>query len=162
MSKQHSIRCYDYVNHPYEKVRAELIANSDQVFREATSSAQSRAETVAAGLHVSIGGLEIGKDINIRVKGLDQVEHNKNPRTSMLLEWEAADSPRLFPVMDGELAFYPITGSETQLDFKGAYQPPLGILGKAIDAMVGHRIAEASVHQFIAEVAGYLRGRIDY
>ncbi len=161
MSKKHSIRCYDYVNHPYAKVRAELFAHAEQVFRKATSSAESRAETVAAGLHVNIAGLEIGKDIEIKIKGLDEVEHNQSARSSLILEWKAASAPGLFPVMDGELSFYPITGTETQLDFQGSYQPPLGVLGKALDAVVGHRIAEASVHQFILEVASYLREHID-
>jgi hypothetical protein len=40
------------------------------------------------------------------------------------------------------------------------YQPPLGAVGKAMNAMVGHRIAEASVHRFIDEVADYLRKNI--
>jgi hypothetical protein len=30
-------------------------------------------------------------------------------------------------------------------------------LGKAINAIVGHRIAEVSVHRFISDVARYLR-----
>ena len=137
-----------------------LIADSDRVFHDATSSAESRAGTVAAGLHVNIAGLEIGKEINITVYGLEQVENNREVKSSLLLEWQAADSPRLFPVMKGELAFYPITATETQLDFQGNYDPPLGILGKAIDAVVGHRIAEASVHHFVSEVAAWLRNNI--
>jgi len=62
--------------------------------------------------------------------------------------------------MKGTLAAYPITSTETQLDFSGHYAPPmgLGLMGKAIDAIVGRRIAEASVHSFVSEVAAFLRG----
>ncbi len=160
MSKKHAIRCYDYVNHPYDKVCDQLISDSGRVFHEATTSAESRAGDVAAGLHVNIAGLEIGKAVKINVYGLEQVENNRDIRSSLLLEWEAVDQSGLFPVMKGELAFYPITSKETQLDFQGDYEPPLGILGKAIDAVVGHRIAEASVHHFISEVAVWLRENI--
>ena len=160
MSKKHAIRCYDYVNHPYDKVCELLISDSGKVFQEATTAAESRAGNVAAGLHVNIAGLEIGKAININVYGLEQVENNRAVRSALLLEWEAAEQPGLFPVMKGELAFYPISAMETQLDFQGDYEPPLGILGKAIDAMVGHRIAEASVHHFISEVAAWMRDNI--
>jgi hypothetical protein len=59
--------------------------------------------------------------------------------------------------MSAELSVYPLTSTETQLDFLGHYEPPLSVLGGAIDAMVGHRIAEASVHRFIADIAQYLR-----
>jgi hypothetical protein len=59
--------------------------------------------------------------------------------------------------MNAELSFYRLTDTETQFEFKGFYQPPLGPLGKAIDAVIGHRIAEASVHQFVTNVAEYLQ-----
>ena len=65
--------------------------------------------------------------------------------------------PRLFPLMKGELSVYPLTSSETQLDFSGIYEPPFGTVGKTMNAIVGHRIAEASMHRFIADVAEYLR-----
>ena len=79
------------------------------------------------------------------------------PITRLQLEWEAATRPRLFPLMKAELSIYPLTATETQLDFSGLYQPPLGALGKAVNAIVGHRIAEVSVHRFVSDVAGYLR-----
>jgi len=66
-------------------------------------------------------------------------------------------SPRLFPLMKGELSIYPLTSTETQLDFSGEYEPPLGALGKTMNAIVLHRVAEASVHRFINDVAGYPR-----
>ena len=65
--------------------------------------------------------------------------------------------PRLFPLMNGELSVYPLTSTETQLDFSGIYQPPFGAVGKTVDAVVGHRIAEVSVHRVVSDVAEYLR-----
>ena len=53
--------------------------------------------------------------------------------------------------MTAVLAVYPLTATETQLDFSGQYDPPLGAVGDAVDALVGHRIAEASVHRFVTE-----------
>jgi hypothetical protein len=50
-----------------------------------------------------------------------------------------------------------MTATETQLDFSGVYKPPFGAVGKVINAIVGHRIAEVSVHRFIGDVARYLR-----
>ena len=78
----------------------------------------------------------------------------------MRLEWEAAKAPRLFPEMKGTLSVYALTGTETQLDFEGTYEPPLGPLGRGIDAMIGHRVAEASIHRFVTDVAAYLRSEL--
>ncbi len=58
------------------------------------------------------------------------------------------------------LTVYPLTATETQLNVLGRYDTPLGVVGSAVDALVGHRIAEASVHRFIGDVARYLRDRI--
>ena len=51
------IRCFDYVNRPYEQVCEALANNSNEVFHDATKSAETRAESVAAGLHVKIAGV---------------------------------------------------------------------------------------------------------
>ena len=162
MAEPREIHRYDYVNHPYERVRDALRADAAAVFRAATSSASARAGDVAAALRVNIAGLEIGKEIVIVV---GKVEEKRSPahKTMVLrqeLTWQAAKAPRLFPLMRAELSVYALTATETQLDRLGHYRPPLGVLGKAIDKIVGHRIAEASVHQFLGDIAAHLRRTI--
>jgi len=158
MSKSRHMRCFDYVNHPYDEVHAALVKDSVEVFGSATAAATTRAESVAATLHVDLAGLAVGTDIEISVKKIEEGETKRStPVTRLELEWKAAHLPRLFPFMRAELAIYPLTKTETQLDLTGDYEPPLGALGSAIDAVVGHRIAEASVHSFVTDVANYLR-----
>ena len=159
MSKEPEIHCYDYVNHPYERVRDTLKGHALTVFQSATKAAAYRAQSVAAELHVVIGGIGVKSDIRISVKSVEEkvTDARSSPVTRMLLEWEAATKPHLFPLMKGELSIYPLTATETQLDFWGLYQPPFGAVGKALNAMIGHRIAEVSVHRFIDDVAAYLR-----
>jgi hypothetical protein len=157
--KGRKIRCYDYVNHPYERVRDALKQNALMVFQSATKTAASRAQSVAAELRVDFAGIGVKTDIKIAVKSIDERNAGSasNPTTKLTLEWEAAKLPRLFPLMKGELSVYPLTATETQLDFSGVYKPPFGPVGKTMNAIVGHRIAEVSVHRFVGEVAGYLR-----
>ena len=159
MSKGREIRCYDYVNHPYERVRDALRQDALSVFQSATKSADSRAQSIAAELHVDIGGVGVMTDIRISVRAVEEkiLDAMSTPGTRLLLEWEATTLPRLFPLMEAELFIYPLTATETQLNFLGFYEPPFGALGKAMNAIVGHRIAEVSVHRFISDVAAYLR-----
>lgn len=166
MSKGHEVHCYDYVNHPYEQVRDALSQVRDAlskdalwVFQSAAKAAASRAESVASELRVDIGVIGIEADIHISVKNIQVKDREgmSDPVTRMQLEWEAATLPRLFPLMKADLFIYPLTSTETQLDFKGIYEPPFDAVGKAVNALVGHRIAEASVHRFVDDVAGYLR-----
>jgi len=159
MSKGPEICCYDYVNHPYEQVRDALKRDALNVFQAATKAAASRAQAVAAELHVDIGAVGVTAEIRISVNNVEEkaAEPMSGPATRLLLEWEAASKPQLFPVMKAELSVYPLTATETQLDFFGIYEPPFGGVGRAMNALVGHRVAEASVHRFINQVAEYLR-----
>ena len=159
MGTGREIRSYDYVNRPYERVRDALRQHALRVFQSATKAAASRAQSVATELHVDFGGIGVKTDINISVKDIEEKagDASSTPSTRLLLEWEAATMPGLFPLMKGELSVYPLTSTETQLDFHGVYEPPFGAVGKTMNAIVGHRIAEASVHSFVSDVAGYLR-----
>ena len=159
MSKAREIHCFDYITHPYEQVRSALTEDVLAVFQSATRAAASRAQSIASELRIDLGGIAIEADIMISVKKVEvkEGETTSRPVTRLQLEWEAATMPRLFPLMKAELSLYPITATETQLDFKGLYEPPFGPLGKAVNAMIGHRIAEVSVNGFVSNLAEYLR-----
>ena len=156
------IRCYEYVNHAYDAVRTALTSDALSVFQNATSAAAQRAENVAARLRVNIAGIEVGTDIAIDVTGIEEraAEVTAPATTRIVLEWQASQKPRLFPIMKAELSVYSLTATETQIDFLGHYEAPLGVVGSAMNAMVGHRIAEASVHRFVRDVAEYLRATL--
>ena len=159
MSQRHEVRSYDYVNQPYEKVRELLTADPAGVFRAATRAATSRAETLAAGLRINLGGIEVGTEIAVSIGEIEETRKatDSSRVVRIPVEWEAASRPRLFPLMNAVLSVYPLTATETQLDFHGRYEPPLGALGSVIDKVAGHKLAEASTHRFVADIAGYLR-----
>jgi hypothetical protein len=159
MSPRSEVRSFDYVNHPYESVHGALATDPARVFRAATRAATSRVRSLASELRVSVAGLEVGAPIEVEVGDVEQAprEAPGGALTRIPIRWQAATRPGLFPLMSAELSIYPLTSTETQLDFLGRYDPPLGALGEAVDALVGRRIAEASVHRFVADVAAYLR-----
>lgn len=162
MSDRREVRSFDYVNHPYGRVREALTEDPTDVFRSATRAAASRVRSLASELRVEVAGVEVGAEIEISVTGIEDVERGPTagPATRLHLEWEAAKHPRLFPLMAGILSVYGLTSTETQLDFSGRYDPPLGPLGDALDAAVMHRVAEASVQRFVQDVATYLRDEL--
>lgn len=159
MSEPHKLRCYQYVNRPYESVRVLLHQRPLEVFQRATTSAAARAGEVASSLHTRFAGIEVGVDVRIHVQAVRDEEGiaGMSPLTRIRLAWEAVRAAALFPVMKAQLSFWPLTSTETQLEIEGAYQPPLGLLGNAADAAVGHRLAEATVHRFLDEVVEQLR-----
>lgn len=158
MSK-HQIRAFDYVNKPYEPVRDAIRKDAAAIFHRATKVAESRGEAIVASLTVEVGGVQLTKDVTIEVGDMKEeagrTELNRVARVSV--RWRASESPGLFPEMEAELSVYPLSFTETQVELVGHYEPPFGLLGSAIDAVAGQRIAEASVHRFVQEVAERLR-----
>jgi hypothetical protein len=159
MTKGREIRCYDYVNHPYEQVRAALSKDAVAVFQSATKAAAARADSIASELRLDVGGIGIQTDIWVSVRNIEHKDRAgmSGPATRLQLKWEAARLPHLFPLMKAELSIYPLTATETQLEFKGIYEPPFGPLGETVNAIVGHRVAKACVQRFISDVAQHLR-----
>ncbi|HEY8090766.1 MAG TPA: hypothetical protein VIF09_23050 [Polyangiaceae bacterium] len=159
MSEPRKLRCYQYVNRPYGAVRELLRERPLEVFQRATTSAAARADAIAASLHTAIAGVEVGVDVRIHVHAIqdEQGIAGVAPLTCITLAWEATRGAALFPVMKADLSFWPLTPSETQLEIEGAYRPPLGVVGNAVDAAIGHRVAEATVHRFLDDVVEQLR-----
>ena len=114
MRKGRKIRCYDYVNHPYEQVRDALSRDAPAVFQSATKAAASRAQSIASELRIDIGGIGIETDIRVSVKKIEARPRAamSRPATRLQLEWQAARTPRLFPLMKADLSIYSLTATE--------------------------------------------------
>jgi hypothetical protein len=159
MSESRTLRCYQYVNRPYGLVRDLLRTRPLELLQRATTSAAARATSLAASLHVAVGGIEIGVDVRPHLQQVreDEGVAGLSPVTRLEIGWEASRTPALFPSMKLELSACPLSSSETQLEIVGEYVPPFGLVGNAIDATVGHRIAEASVHHLLDDVVEQIR-----
>jgi hypothetical protein len=69
----------------------------------------------------------------------------------LALRWEAAGpGGMLFPVLDADISLAPVADSKTTLELAGSYRPPLGKVGAVLDRMALHRVATATVRDFVA------------
>ena len=162
MAQSHELRSFDYVNRPYAEVAAALRARGDEIFARATAGATDRAKELATTLRVQIAGVEVGTPITLDIVHVDEepTDTSAGPTLHMKLEWSAKHNPVWFPVMDARLDVYALSSEETQLDFHGFYRAPFGVLGQVLDAVAGHRVAEASVHRFVQDLARFLRDEL--
>ena len=159
MTHRRELRAYDYVNRPLAAVRMALLADPLTVFRRATSTGAADAvEHGPSELRVRVGAIELASDISIE---LVSIEEGRSPldqtATNVTLTWKSSKHPGWFPQLRGVLAIYALSPTETQLDFAGTYEPPMGLFGNALDAIALHRVAETSVKGFIGEIAKFLR-----
>ena len=162
MTEHHRLRCYEYVNQPYEQVQAALRADVNGIFKRATMMSAERANAVGAQLHVQVGALDVATEVQIEVGPVEDKMSSPYgyPITEFPLSWRSKHLPGLFPHMKARLQVYPLSTTETQLELEGVYDPPLGLLGDAIDALVGHRVTEAAALQFVQDVTARLRSEM--
>lgn len=152
------LHCYEYVRVHFEQVREALLRDAVGLFERATHAATGRAQAIVSSLKVSVAGLDIGKNVVVRVTGIHprtEDEQVSSRAIQLDLEWQAETTPSLFPSMRASLLASAFA-NETRLDLRGTYEPPGGVFGSAADHLLGRRIAEASIHRFLDEVASRL------
>ncbi|HSJ99839.1 MAG TPA: hypothetical protein VK932_01305 [Kofleriaceae bacterium] len=162
----HDLHCYDYVNQPYERVREQLLEDPRRLLQRARRVAAARAQALRAQLRAVARPLELAAQIEIRVSSIEGARSLlDDPSRRFLHELRAERASAAFPVMHAILRAYPLTPTETQLELEGTYAPPLAVAGEGIaiddiSAVMGRRIAEASMLRFIQEVAVHLRAEL--
>jgi hypothetical protein len=162
MNQPRTVRCHQTVERRFDEVATVLRRQPSDLFQRATTSAAVRAAALAAHLRVEIVGLEVGVDVRLFVRRVREVQSDIGLPSALSVEltWEAIRNPELFPSMLAELTARPLSAYETQLELSGTYWTPMGLLGAAIDVVIGHRIAEAAVKHFLEDVTAELRNEL--
>jgi hypothetical protein len=72
-------------------------------------------------------------------------------KTVIPLGWSASGAG-MFPALDADLEIAPLENGRCQLAISARYEPPLGVVGRAIDRAVLARVAEATLKDFLDRV----------
>jgi hypothetical protein len=103
-------------------------------------------------LYLQVIGFEVSRALRIELSSMRISEGDA--RTPV--HWEAETQPRFFPTLWGELVAAPAARDNTQLTLTGEYRPPLGLLGRLLDHVIGFRIAQDTLRHFLDDVARQL------
>ncbi len=115
-------------------------------------SAYRDGEELRASISIGKSPTTVAKTVRMRVG--DPV--TQEAETTVPVVWEATGATSLFPKMEGSLILADIGPDHTQLAFRGTYEPPLGALGRALDKVLMHRLAESSVKGFVDRIGSAL------
>lgn len=79
--------------------------------------------------------------------------------TSLPLTWEPVGLDGVLPRLDANLELGSLGGDRTQLAISARYRPPLGMVGRAVDRVLLHRVAEATLKDFLDRVGEAIADR---
>ena len=101
-----------------------------------------------------LGEVGFGEDVRVARRVAIELGDPIRMPTKMVvpLHWEAAEGTGLFPSLDADLEVAPLGPRLTQLAISARYVPPFGKLGEAIDRALLHRVAEATIKDFLDRV----------
>jgi hypothetical protein len=77
----------------------------------------------------------------------------RHSTTLLPIRWRPAATSGLIPELEGDLEVAALTPSSAQLSISARYSPPIGRVGAAIDRALLHRVAEATLKDFLDRVA---------
>jgi hypothetical protein len=117
-------------------------------------TSQQAYGTGAADL-VRVGTAGLSRLVRVQARELSGTNS-----AGLAIRWEAiGPGGGLFPVLDADITLIPAGAGTTLLTLVGTYRPPLGALGEALDRAILHRIAAATMRNFVSRLATVLTGR---
>ena len=154
------LHVYAYVEAPFDLCTRLLAENATRVFQRATDDAREQASVLSRTLEVEVGGFSVCRDVVIEV---GEFEPRRLTSAVVPLRWHAESGRLLFPELIAELevAALVLDPPLTQLTLNGTYEPPLGAVGAGADRLALGRLAEATVHRLVNEVADELRRLVE-
>ena len=103
-----------------------------------------------------VGVPGLWKLVRVQVRELAWTDQS----VGLAIRWEATGpGGGLFPVLDADLTVVSAGERVTILALAGAYRPPLGAMGAALDRAILHRVASATIRAFLAQVARRITGQ---
>jgi hypothetical protein len=132
---------------PAAQVEQALLDHPPGWLAEMAGAAQQRGDDLLAEVGVGVGplGTRLGRRVAIQLG-----EPVRFPSmTSLPLTWEPLGLEGLLPRLDADLELGSLGEDRTQLAISARYRPPLGVVGRAVDRVLLHRVAEATLKDFL-------------
>jgi hypothetical protein len=143
------VRYFIELPYPQARVETALLTDAAEWLEPLARGAGARGEGLLAEVGVGSPGRRVGKQVAVR---LGQPVTFRS-QVSLPLVWEPDGGGRLFPRLEADIEIGQLGAARTQLALSGRYQPPLGLVGRVLDRTLLHRVAEATVKDFLDRVA---------
>jgi hypothetical protein len=145
------LRYYVELDLPAEQAEKALLDFPSTWLPALADSAVERAEPLLAEVGIGRPSLRVTKCVTVR---LGQPVRFPS-KLSIPMTWDP--DGWLLPQLHAELELGTLGKDRSQLALSGRYDPPLGTVGRTVDRIALHRIAEATIKDFLDRLATILQ-----
>jgi len=149
------LKSYVEISSRFDSVRAAVEREPRSWLEGLVVEAEREGESLLVDVGLSLAGGGLRRPAELEV-GEPQVGIAV---ASLPVRLRVHGSQRLLPSFYGSLDAAWLGAERTQLALSLQYEPPLGLLGKAIDRTLLHRVAESVAQNFLAGAARRLEER---
>jgi hypothetical protein len=149
------IQDFVQVGAPYSTVRDRLLEPRPRWLTDGATAAYADGERLFLTVSATGGEMTIGKCVQVELGAT----YARGEGSVVPLSLWATGPRRLFPTLEADLEIMPMGPDQVMLKLMGRYEPPLGGVGRGLDRLVLHRIAEACVRSFLHRTAADLEHR---
>jgi hypothetical protein len=146
------IQDFVQVNAPYSTVRDRLLEPTTRWLTDGATDAYAEGERLFLTISATGGAVTVGKRVQVELG----TAYARGEGSVVPVSWWATGAERLFPTLDADLELMPMGPDQVMLTLMGRYEPPLGAVGRAVDRLVLHRVAETCVRGFLRRTAANL------
>lgn len=149
------LRYYVELPMPFARAERALIAIPGSGLGALVEETGDQAERLLAEVGFTVADRRIEREVAIAFREPRRL----GSRTLVPITWEATGPDGLLPTLEGDLEVAPMGPNRSQLSMSAMYTPPMGALGRALDRALLHRVAEATVKDFLDRVAAAMSDR---
>jgi hypothetical protein len=147
------VRYYADLARPFEDVEPHLLDEPGRWLPGIFEAAEDRGTRLLADVGFDVGhDRRVEKRVEIRIDDAYRIPG----KTTLPIAWSATGSEHLFPSLEGDLELAALGARRSQLSISARYRPPLGLVGQALDRALMHRVAEATLKDFLDRVVDAL------
>lgn len=150
------LRAYVELNLPLAEVEAALLRAPAEWIPVLASSAEEHGNQLLVEVGFPVSGRHVGKRVEIELGAPVRTAG----RTWLPITWRATGPRGIFPSLEGELEVAALGSHLTQLGLSARYKPPFGLVGESLDRALLHRVAEATIRDFVERVGAAVRHRL--
>lgn len=148
------LRAFSEIAVPFEVAEIALLHEPETWLPAIADRSAAERDELLAEVGFGSEGRRIERRVRIELGGPARM-----PDAVILpLRWEPVDGRAILPVLEADLELARLGPSRSQLALNGRYTPPLGKVGAALDRTVLHRVAEATIWDFVDRVGHRLHG----